>query len=103
MVMTNRSIMEITTSFIVAKQQSEHNGGIVLPASIAWKRRLNMKELFSVRETIVEAVKEDEKKLDEILKQETDVNIRTIKIDELGDCKVSDVEMDTLAFMIEQD
>lgn len=100
--MKNNEIIGITSAFAIAKKQAENGGGVTLPANVAWKRRLNMKDLFAVRETIIDAINEDKSKLDEILDQDTDVNIRKIKIEELGNCQISDIEMDTLAFMIEE-
>ena len=103
--MKNYEIMEITAAYNLAKQQAIKGTGMILPASVAWKRRLNMKDLLAARDTITEAINESDKSgeaIDEILDQETDVKIRKIKALELENCLISEVEMDTLAFMIEE-
>ena len=38
---------------------------------------------------------------EEIMDQETDLEIRKVKLEELGDVNLSDLEMDTIAFMLE--
>ena len=40
--------------------------------------------------------------LNDILKQETDVDIKKVKIDDLDGLELTDNEMDTLSFMIEE-
>lgn len=103
--MKNYEIMEITAAYSLAKQQAINGSGMVLPASVAWKRRLNMKDLLAAREVITEAINESDKSgaaVDEILDQETEITIRKVRASELGDCKITEVEMDTLAFMIEE-
>lgn len=103
---------------------------VALPAPIAWKKRLNFKALFEARRTIDEALAEidqgysdDEhsemkdkirmvkpeflaeftKKKTEILEQETDVVIKKVKIEDLGDTLLTDEDLDTLMFMIEEE
>ena len=39
----------------------------------------------------------------DILSQETDVDIKKVKIEDLGDIDLSDDDLDTLAFMIEEE
>lgn len=39
----------------------------------------------------------------EILSQDTDIDVKKIKIEELGDLILSDEDLDTLAFMIEEE
>ncbi len=101
---------------------------VKLPVAVAWKRRLNIDKLFKAKTLIDEALKEVSDKYSddehstadeqgrrvkpeflqqfvaeqaEILSQETDVDIKKVSIDELGDVCLSDADMDTLAFMIE--
>ena len=38
----------------------------------------------------------------EITEQETDIEIRKVKLEDLGDVNLSDLEMDTLSFMLEE-
>lgn len=100
-----------------------------LPAAVAWKRRVNIDKLFKAKALIDDAMKElGEKYADEehsiegenggrqvkeeylpeylkaqgeILAQETDVDIRKVKIEDLGEIELSDSDMDTIGFMIE--
>lgn len=123
--MKNIEIVGIVNAFAANKDSS-----MKLPASVAWKRRLNMKTLTEAKAVIDEALQEigkryadDEhsvegengqrnvkpeymadyaKETGEILVQETDVTIRKIKIEDIGDITLSDADMDTLAFMIEE-
>lgn len=106
--MKNVDILSITATYAMLKRESQKDGsqGMVLPVSVAWKRRLNMKDLFSARETIEKAIREageDSKLIDEIINQDTDVTVRKIKMDDIADVKVSEDEMDTLMFMIEDE
>ena len=101
-----------------------------LPAKVAWIRRVNMEKLFQAHKIISDALAEarepflDEahstateeggrqihpeytadfmKAQDDILSQETDVDIKKVRIEDLGDITISDSEMDTLAFMLEE-
>lgn len=106
--MKNVDILTITASYAMLKRENQKDGsqGMILPVSVSWKRRLNMKDLFSARETIEEAIRdagEDKLLIDEIVNQDTDVKIRKIKMEEIADVKVTDAEMDTLMFMIEEE
>jgi len=112
-------------STVTAYQQAD--GTLILPAKIAWTRRVNMKRLMEAKAIIDEAMQEiqnkyadDEhssekdgqrlvkpqymaefsKEQADILLQETDVDIKMIPIEDLGDIALSDKQMDTLAFMI---
>lgn len=125
--MKNLDIMAITNAYMAQKEKSE---GLKLPAAVAWKRRLNMDKLFHAKEIIDEALREiaqkyaDDEHADkdgtgwkvkqeyieafakeqaEILRQETDIDIRTIKIEDLGDITLTDTDMDTLAFMLDKE
>lgn len=99
-----------------------------LPAAVAWKRRVNIDKLFKAKNLIDEALQEarepyldDEHSVpmenggrqilpefvdafaqaqSEILTQETDIDIKKVKIEDIGDIEISDADMDTLAFMI---
>lgn len=121
--MKNVEIMSIVASYLKGTS-------FKLPVSVAWKRRLNMDKLAKAKAVIDEALKEavapyldDEhstesedggravkpeylnefyKVQEEILAQETDVDIKKISIEELGDLELTDSDMDTLAFMIEE-
>lgn len=114
-----------------AKQAGEAVHELALPAKVSWKRRLNMKKLLSARSTIEEALseidsiymddehsKKDEsgnkvinpefreeyiKKRMEIFEQDTEIDLAKIKIGELEGIDVTDEEMDTLLFMIEEE
>lgn len=121
MEITNLEIMSITNAY-------KKGASFKLPAAIAWKRRVNMDKLFKARALIEEALREvqepfltDEKSTalkdggrrilpefiaeyskaqSEILAQKTDVDIKTIPIEDIGDVELSDADMDTIAFMI---
>lgn len=128
--MTNLEIMSIVNSYTTLKdtvrkgEQTEAR----LPAKIAWTRRVNMSKLFQAKKLIDEAMQElNEQYADddhseekdgvrtvrkeylkeffesqgEILTQETEVDVRKVKVDDLGDIDLTDAEMDTLAFMLE--
>lgn len=103
MKLTNREILNITSAFVVAKSQKSE---FRLPTAIAWKRRVNMTKLFAIRDDIQQMaseIGEDLKKFDELLDQENDVDIRTVRISEIPNISISDIEMDTLEFMIEDE
>ncbi len=121
--MKNIDILSIVTAYQKA------DGTLTLPARVAWTRRVNMKKLAEAKTIIDEAMQElqekyiHEERIDkngeqmtvkpefmpdfvreqsEILTQETDVDIKKISIEDLGDIAVTDAQMDTLAFMIEE-
>lgn len=101
-----------------------------LPVAVAWKRRLNMDKLVKAKVIIEEALKDaiapyldDEhstesddggrivkseylnefyKAQEEILAQETDIDLKKVKLEDLGEIELTDSDMDTLAFMIEE-
>ncbi len=127
--MKNYEIAAIVNAF--EKLKTSNETGPLLPASIAWKRRLNLSKLLEANRVINEALDEvstkfsddehstfDEEKgqrlvkpefltefaklRTEILDQDTDVDIKKIKIEEIGDTLLSEADMDTLAFMIEE-
>lgn len=134
--MRNDDILFVVNSYYALKAKEATS--VTLPASVAWKRRLNLKELMKASETINEALEEIKQKYaddvhsepktikdangkdtetrlvkpefltefikeqQEVLTQETDVTIRKIKIDELGDLTLSDDMLDTIEFMIEE-
>lgn len=105
-------------------------GEMALPASVSWTRRLNMVKLINAKRIIDEALQEvqlkyaDDKHSDadeegkrqvkpeylpefisaqnDILLQDTDIDIKKICIEALGDIQLTDTQMDTLAFMIEE-
>ena len=120
--MKNIDILTIVTAFQKA------DGTLTLPAKVAWTRRINYKKLAEAKAIIDEAMQElqakyasdeysyqdgDERKVkteymksfveeqSEILTQDTDVDIKKVSIEDLGDINLTDKEMDTLAFMIE--
>lgn len=125
--MQNLEIVGIVNAYTAQRGKE----GIRLPAPVAWKRRVNLAHLMKTKEIIDEAIREvsdrytdDEhstpgengtrmvkpeymteflKAHNEIMVQETDVDIRKIKIEELGDVNLNDAEMDTIAFMIEEE
>ena len=119
--MNNAEIVGIVTAY--------RNGtNLKLPASVAWKRRVNLDKLFRAKVLIDEALQEarepfldDEHSMatenggrqvkpeyiadfvsaqNDILSQDTDVDIKTIGIEDIGDIEITDNDMDTLAFMI---
>lgn len=123
--MQNLEIMGIVNAYTAQRGKE----GIRLPAPVAWKRRVNLDKLFKAKAIIDEALREineryadDEHSVEEdgsrkvkpeymadfvreqgeILSQETDVDIRKIKITDLGEVELTDADMDTLAFMIEE-
>lgn len=125
--MKNQEIVAIVNVYTAIHSTGE---GLKLPAKVAWIRRLNMDKLFRAKGLIDEAMKEiaqkysdDEhstpaeegngrtvkpeyipeyaKEQAEILAQDTDIEIRKVNIEELGDIQLTDAEMDTIAFMLE--
>ena len=121
--MKNIDIVGITNTY------RQTNGELRLPASVSWKRRLNMKKLLEAEAVIQDAVQEIQRKftddehsfdengnrqvkpefiadyckqIQEIYDQDTPIEIQKIRIEELGNTEISDKEMDTLAFMIEE-
>lgn len=127
--MKNYEIAAIINAFERLKNSDE--SGPLLPASVAWKRRLNLTKLIEANRVITEALDEVSNKYaddthsyedkekgmrlvkqefladyakarTEILEQETDVDIKKVKIDDIGDVVLSETDMDTLAFMIEE-
>ncbi len=134
--MRNDDILFVVNSYYALK--AKETTSVSLPAAVAWKRRLNLKDLVKASETINEALEEIKQKYSdddhsspktikdangndtetrlvkpeflsefikeqqEVLTQETDVTIRKIKIDELGDLALSDGMLDTIEFMIEE-
>lgn len=121
--MKNIDILTIVTAFQKA------DGTLTLPAKVAWTRRVNLKKLSEAKAIIDEAMQEiqkkyaddeysyqdgDERKVkseymksfveeqSEILTQDTDVDIKKVSIEELGDITLADKDMDTIAFMIEE-
>lgn len=106
------------------------DGTLSLPASVAWTRRVNFRKLTDAKSIIDEAMQElqrkyaddehsymdgDQRKVkeeylaefvkaqSEILVQETDVSIKKVSIEDLGNIQLTDKQMDTIAFMIEED
>ena len=121
--MKNIDILTIVNAY----QQAD--GTLSLPASVAWTRRVNLRKLTDAKSIIDEAMQElqkqyadDEHSTEEdgqrkvkpqymaefvkgqsdILLQETDVDIKKVPIDALGEIEITDKQMDTLAFMIEE-
>ena len=126
--MKNLEIVAIVNVYTAQKEKGE---GIKLPAKVAWKRRVNMDKLFHAKGIIDEALKEigqkyadDEHSTEaekgngrkvkpeymeefvlaqgEILTQDTEVDVQKVKIEDLGDVELSDADMDTIAFMLEE-
>ena len=120
--MKNIDILTIVNAFQSA------DGTLSLPASVARTRRVNMKKLMDAKSIIDEALQEIQKKYaddehseqdgeqrkvrpqymaefvkeqSDILLQETDVDIKKVPIEAIGDMEITDKQMDTLAFMIE--
>jgi len=119
--MKNIEICGIVTAYTSGKSTMK------LPAAVAWKRRVNMSRLMDAKKIIDEALQEigkqyadDEHSTEkdgqrtvkpeylpeylkaqaEIMEQETDVAVQTIRIEDVGDITLSDDDMNTLAFMI---
>lgn len=126
--MKNLDILAITNAYTAQKEKGD---GLRLPAAVAWKRRLNLDKLIQAKRLIDEALNEigqkyaDDDHSDpaedgkgrkvkpeyvqeyataqgEVLSQETPVDIQKIRIEDLGDIALTDADMDTLAFMIEE-
>ena len=119
--MKNVDILAITEAY-------RKGTALKLPASVAWKRRLNMDKLFRAaalinealqearepylddthstaaeggRQILPEFVQEFTKAQSEVLAQETDIEVKKVSVDSLGDIELTDNDMDTLAFMLE--
>ena len=124
--MKNLEIVGIVNAYTANKGKDS----VRLPAAVAWKRRVNLYELFNAKAIIDEALREineryadDEHSIEEdgtrkvkaeyladfvkeqgeILAQDTEVDVRKVKIDELGNVELTDADMDTLAFMIAEE
>jgi hypothetical protein len=54
------------------------------------------------RQVLPQYIKEFLKAQSEVLEQETDVDIKKVRIEDIGDIEISDADMDTIAFMIEE-
>lgn len=105
------------------------DGTLTLPAKIAWTRRVNFRKLIEAKSIIDEALQDIQKEYADdthseeseegrvvkpqyragfakaqadVLTQETDVDIKKVTIEELGDITLTDKQMDTIAFMIEE-
>lgn len=130
--MKNFEIYAITNAYkhLAEVSQTNQNGSeIKLPAKVAWIRRVNMDKLFKAQAIIDEALNDISKKYSddehstdengnrrvkdefindyaneraEIFDQDTDIEIKKVKIEELGDVMLSDEYMDTVMFMIEE-
>lgn len=125
--MKNLEIATIVNAYIARHKDGE---GIRLPAKVAWMRRVNMDKLFHAKGIIDSAMKEISQKYaddehsvmdddgrnrmvkpeylkdflaeqTEIMEQDTEVDIRKVSIAELGSIELSDADMDTMAFMLE--
>lgn len=124
MKLKNSEIVRIVTAY-------QKGTDLKLPPVLAWKRRLNMKELVRVKGIVDEALAEARRGFldaehakdlgngsweilpefqeqfilaqEEILGQETDVNVEVVKINlsDLGKDGISDSDLETLAFMVD--
>lgn len=122
--MNNLEIVSIVTAY-------QKGTSLKLPAAVAWKRRVNLDKLFRAKKLIDEALQEARapflddlhstaaengtrqilpayidafvESQNEILTQDTDIDIKKVKIEDIGDIEISDSDMDTLAFMIEEE
>ena len=120
--MKNSEIVSIINAY-------QKGTSLKLPAAVAWKRRVNMDKLFKAKKLIDDALMEvskpfldDEHSIksedgsrqirpkyigcfieaqEEVLSQETDVDVKKVSIEAVGDIEISDADMDTLAFMLE--
>lgn len=139
--MKNFEIVDITNSYLKLKNSDKVS--MSLPIVVSWKRRVNLKKLLKIRDTIFEAVSELDKlyfdedhsteltdsdgkkikdangenlravkeefreeyvtKKKELFDAETDVEIKKVKLEDLKDVTLSDDEMNTLMFMIEEE
>ena len=124
--MQNLEIVGIVNAYTANKGKD----GVRLPAAVAWKRRVNLDKLFQAKRVIDDALREineryadDEHSVEEdgnrkvkseytadfvreqgeILAQDTEVDVRKVKIEELGNVELTDADMDTLAFMIAEE
>lgn len=121
--MKNSEITAITNAIPLAPETK-------LPIAAAWSRRLNLKKLQEARQTIDEAVRDLNKdfidsgkvidegegqykimdqhmpeytaRMKELMDLEQEIEIRKVKIEDLGDISVSEAEMDALMFMLEE-
>lgn len=139
--MRNVEILGIVTAYTEQKEaiaKARKEGKAVdelrLPASIAWKRRVNIDKLFQAKKLIDEAMDDVKKRYSDdehsnaatsengeqvrtikaeyqaefmkeqgdILIQNTDVDIKKIKIEDIDGIALTDEDMDTLSFMIEE-
>lgn len=121
--------MEIVGAYERQKSATGDGSGMRLPAKVAWTRRVNLERLGEARDLIRKALGEIQQKYTDdihsdpagekgerrvkpeyaekfireqtdILTQETDVNIKTVQIEDLDGINLTDADMDTLAFMI---
>ena len=120
--MENREIKRIAVAF------ANSDRDLKLPVKVSWKRRVNRKRIADACQIIDEALRDlanryadeehsymDENKrrrvkeefmkeyiaaVEEIMAQEQDVNIDTVKLEDMGDIEITDSDMDTLEFMI---
>ena len=122
--MKNIDILTIVTAY----QQTD--GTLTLPAKVAWTRRVNIRKLIEAKSIIDEALQEIQRQYADdthseeseegrvvkpqyraefakaqadILTQDTDVDIKKVPIEELGDITLTDRQMDTIAFMIAEE
>lgn len=125
--MTNNEVKSIVDAYTKIKENGTDSK---IPVRAAWTRRKNLKKIMEAYATYREAFvdlqqrySDDEhsvehangdrqikmqympqyqKEVTELLNLEADVTVEKIKIEDLGNCALSDTEMDTLAFMIEE-
>lgn len=125
--MTNNEVKSIVESYTELRNKGTDSK---IPIKAAWVRRKNLKKILDAYATYKEAFNElqqrysdDEhsvekengdrqirfqympqyqKEVTELLNLEADVAIEKIDLEDLGDCSLTDVEMDTLAFMINE-
>lgn len=125
--MTNNEVKSIVDAYTKIKEKGTDSK---IPVRAAWTRRKNLKKIMEAYATYREAFadlqqrySDDEhsvehangdrqikmqympqyqKEVTELLSLDADVTFEKIKIEDLGDCVLSDTEMDTLAFMIEE-
>ena len=125
--MTNNEVKQIVDSYNKLKESGTDSK---IPVRAAWTRRKNLKKITEAYMTYREAfadiqqkyaddehsveyangdrqikaqyMAQYQKEVAELLSLDADVTFEKIKIDDLGDCVMSDTEMDTFAFMIEE-